>query len=270
MGIELWHPDINITDDIARNLIEKQFHLLSPIDIKLIGEGWDNKVFLVNNQFIFRFPHRKIAATLIERESAVLGYLQDIVTLEIPNPVYVGKPEKVYPYHFHGYQKIKGASGCHANLSIKSRCESIIKLAEFLKQLHGISEAKAREIGAEDQVFDRTDINSAVSVLAERVEKINKRNITSINLTVFDEEMKIAAAVHLPKIKVLVHGDLYCRHLMFDDNKLSGIIDWGDVGINSPAVDLGVVFSFYPTDCHQAFLMFMVKLIHRRLLMPDF
>ena len=70
---------------------------------------------------------------------------------------------------------------------------------------------------------------------------------------VFNDEMKIAAAVHLPKTKVLVHGDLYCRHLMFDDNKLIGIIDWGDVGINSPAVDLGVIFSFYPTDCHQAF-----------------
>ena len=253
MGTELWHPNINITDDFARNIIGKQFHELSPINIKRIGEGWDNKVFLVNNQFIFRFPHRKIAAPLIERENAVLGYLQDIVNLEIPNPVYAGKPGEDYPYHFHGYQMIKGKSGCHANLSFDSRCESVVKLAEFLKQLHGITEEKARAIGAEDQIFDRTDINSAINALTERAEKIKARNITSINQTVFDEEMKIAAAVQLPKTRVLVHGDLYCRHLMFDGNKLVGIIDWGDVGINSPAVDLGVIFSFYPTDCHRAF-----------------
>ena len=101
MGTELWHPDINITGDVARNIIEKQFHELTPINIKHIGEGWDNKVFLVNNQFIFRFPHRKIAAMLIERENAVLGYLQDIVNLEIPNPVYAGKPDKEYPYTHH-------------------------------------------------------------------------------------------------------------------------------------------------------------------------
>lgn len=40
---------------------------------------------------------------------------------------------------------------------------------------------------------------------------------------------------------------------MFDNDELVGIIDWGDVGINSPAVDLGVVFSFYPESCHKAF-----------------
>lgn len=253
MGTELWHPDLNITDDFARTIIEKQFHELSPINIKLIGEGWDNKVFVVNNQFVFRFPHRKIAAKLIERENAVLGYMQDIVNLEIPNPVYAGKPEEDYPYHFHGYQMIKGKSGCHANLSIDSRCHSVVKLAEFLKQLHHINETEARAIGAEDQVFDRTDIGSTINALKERAEKINVQHISTINLTVFDEEMKIASAVNLPKAKVLVHGDLYCRHLMFDNNKLVGIIDWGDVGINSPAVDLSVVFSFYPTECHQDF-----------------
>ena len=250
---ELWHPDINITDDFARNIIEKQFSELSPIRIKCIGEGWDNKVFLVNDRFIFRLPHREIAALLIERENAVLGHLQDLVNLEIPNPIYAGKPSDDYPYHFHGYQMINGKSGCHANLSVTSRNKSVTKLAEFLKRLHSITETKARAIGAKDQVFDRTDVVRAVNALTERVEKINTRNIASINLTVFNEEIKIAAAVNLPKTKVLVHGDLYCRHLMFDKDELVGIIDWGDVGINNPAVDLGVVFSFYPTDCHQAF-----------------
>nr|WP_269471739.1 phosphotransferase [Legionella spiritensis] len=49
------------------------------------------------------------------------------------------------------------------------------------------------------------------------------------------------------------YGDLYWGHLMFDNNDLVGIIDWGQVGINHPAVDIGIVFSFYPTDYHQAF-----------------
>ena len=253
MSKELWHPDINITDGFAKTIIEKQFHELAPLKIKCIGEGWDNKVFLVNDQFVFRFPHREIAATLIERENAVLAHLQDRVTLKIPNPIYVGKPDHNYPYHFHGYQMITGKSGCHANLSASDRNTSITKLAEFLKRLHSITESEARTIEAKDQVFDRTDADRAINSLTERVEKINARNIASINLSVFDEEMKTASAISLPKMKVLVHGDLYCRHLMFDQEELVGIIDWGDVGINNPAVDLGVVFSFYPADCHKDF-----------------
>ena len=250
---ELWHPDINITDDFAKAIIEKQLDALVPVKIKCIGEGWDNKVFLVNGQLVFRFPHREIAATLIERENTALAHLQDRLTLKIPNPIYVGKPDDNYPYHFHGYQMINGKSGCHANLSASARNTSITKLAEFLKRLHSITEAQARAIGAKDQVFDRTDADRAINSLTERVEKINARNIASINLSVFNEEMKTVSAICLPKTKVLVHGDLYCRHLMFDQEKLVGIIDWGDVGINNPAVDLGVVFSFYPANCHQDF-----------------
>lgn len=253
MGNELWHPDINITVDSATTIIAKQFPDLAPSKIKCIGEGWDNKVFLVNDQLIFRFPHREIAATLIERENAVLAHLQARVTLKIPNPIYVGKPDDNYPYHFHGYQVIDGKSGCHANLSASARNRSITELADFLKRLHSITEMEAQTIGAKDQVFDRTDADRAINALAERVEKINARNIALIDLKVFDNEMKIAAAVNLPTKKVLVHGDLYCRHLMFEQEELVGIIDWGDVGINNPAVDLGVVFSFYPAHCHQVF-----------------
>lgn len=51
----------------------------------------------------------------------------------------------------------------------------------------------------------------------------------------------------------LVHGDLYCRHLLFNQGKLSGIIDWGDTGINHKAVDLSVMWSFYPPSCHSLF-----------------
>ena len=253
MGTEQWRPDINITDDFAKIIIAKQFPDLLPITIKPIGQGWDNTVFLVNNRFVFRFPHREIAAPLIERENAVLTHLHNIVNLKIPHPIYIGQPNDNYPYHFHGYQIINGQSGCHANLSITARKNSITQLAAFLKQLHSITKTDARAIGAVDQIFDRTDVTHAVNALTERVAKINVHSSAFIDVNVFNEEMKIASNIHLPKTKVLVHGDLYCRHLIFNHDALVGIIDWGDVGINSPAVDLSVVFSFYPANYHQTF-----------------
>lgn len=253
MGHTLSRPDINLTDDFVQSIFEKQFPELTPVKINCIAEGWDNKIFFVNDQFIFKFPHRKTAALIIEQEHTVLSHLQGLVGLKIPNPIYTGKSTDDYPYNFYGYQMIKGESVCNTDLSVTTRNLSVTKLAEFLKRLHSMDETKARTMGAVDSVFDRTDINKVMKYLMKGVEKINTRNIPSINLTVLNEEMKTVASVQLPKAKVLVHGDLYCRHLMFDHNDLVGIIDWGHVGINHPAVDLGVVFSFYPTDCHQAF-----------------
>jgi aminoglycoside phosphotransferase (APT) family kinase protein len=59
--------------------------------------------------------------------------------------------------------------------------------------------------------------------------------------------------VYFCSAKVL-QGDLYCRHLLFDQGKLSGIIDWGDMEINHKVVDLSVIWSFYPTAGHSVFL----------------
>ena len=44
-----------------------------------------------------------------------------------------------------------------------------------------------------------------------------------------------------------VHGDLYARHLLLDETRLpSGVIDWGDVHLGDPALDLSVAISFLP------------------------
>ena len=73
MSSEQWHADILITEELAKNCLQDQFPLLSPIKtIKCIGEGWDNKVFLVNEKIIFRFPRRKIAVELMERENKII------------------------------------------------------------------------------------------------------------------------------------------------------------------------------------------------------
>lgn len=144
MNTELWHADIEVTQDLVAACLEDQFPLLMPIaSLQCIGEGWDNKVFLLNEKIIFRFPRRQIAIDLIENESRLLNNLQGIFEVAIPHPEYIGKPSSHYPYPFHGYPVIKGLSGDHAKLSDKERLASLSLVARFLKQLHRIDEKKA-------------------------------------------------------------------------------------------------------------------------------
>ena len=48
------------------------------------SHGFGRHEHLGNENLIFRFPQRKIAVALIERENAVLKHLQSKVTIEIP------------------------------------------------------------------------------------------------------------------------------------------------------------------------------------------
>src|SRR5262249_60162426 len=52
----------------------------------------------------------------------------------------------------------------------------------------------------------------------------------------------------------LVHGDFYIRHFLVKENgNLSGVIDWGDVHLGDPAVDITIAHSFLPPSAHEAF-----------------
>lgn len=254
MSNELWHADILITDELVINCIENQFPSLKPLEkIECLGEGWDNKVYLINKNIIFRFPRRKIAVELIARENAVLTSLQPIIHINIPHPTFLGNASIDYPYPFHGYKMILGQSGFEAALTEDERIASIRPLAHFLKQLHSIDAAQALNLGAKAQVFDRTKKEVIIS-LQERVNKIVARNILHINRKEFQREFETALALKLPQENhCLVHGDLYSRHLMFNKGQLTGIIDWGDVGINNRSIDLSVIWSFYPKQSHSQF-----------------
>lgn len=83
-----WQPDINISTAIAKNAIAAEFPEIAPIKtIKLIGEGWDNKVFLINQSRLFsdsrnetkdlNLLNKKIAyqAILIQTRSLNLPFL---------------------------------------------------------------------------------------------------------------------------------------------------------------------------------------------------
>jgi aminoglycoside phosphotransferase (APT) family kinase protein len=52
----------------------------------------------------------------------------------------------------------------------------------------------------------------------------------------------------------LVHGDFYPRHIILNAfNEVTGVIDWGDVGLCHPAIDLAIAYTFLPVTSHAQF-----------------
>lgn len=53
---------------------------------------------------------------------------------------------------------------------------------------------------------------------------------------------------------VLVHGDLHLRHLLVDDaGRATGVVDWGDVCLADPAVDLAIGYAAFEAEARAAF-----------------
>jgi phosphotransferase family enzyme len=62
---------VELSPGAAARLIERQFPALAPVQLEALGAGADNFAFLVRGRLVFRFPRRRIAAGLMERETRI-------------------------------------------------------------------------------------------------------------------------------------------------------------------------------------------------------
>jgi aminoglycoside phosphotransferase (APT) family kinase protein len=249
-----WDPDVELSPDEAARLIERQFPALAPARLELLGVGWDNVAFLVNGRFVFRFPRRQIAAALIEREIRVLPRLAPHLPLPIPVPELAGAPDAGYPYPFAGYALLPGTTACRSAWSDAERSSNGVPLARFLAALHAIPiDAETRAWAPTDDI-ERTNLVKRALVIEERL-----RAIAPGLLGIDVDALRLLVdrlATTPPRAAPLcwAHGDLYARHLLVDGaGRLCGVIDWGDVHLGDPALDLSIAFSFLPPAARAAF-----------------
>jgi aminoglycoside phosphotransferase (APT) family kinase protein len=93
---------------LAATLVASQFPEFARATGEPLGLGWDNAAFLVDSRVVFRFPRRRVAAGLIEREIAVLPQIAAHLPLAISTLHFIGIKGSEYPLAFAGYKLIEG------------------------------------------------------------------------------------------------------------------------------------------------------------------
>ncbi len=255
-----WTAEQAVTAGLAQELIESQFPLLAPARPQLLGVGWDNTAFLLNDAHVFRFPRRQIAVDLLLAEARVLPAIALRLPLNVPVPIFQGQPEQRFPWPFAGYRMLAGRTACRADLDESDRAKLAEPLARFLAALHGIPAGDAVACGAQPDGLGRLDVDRRAPQIQERL-----RQIVGLGLVgdirpwtrILDEAAAVdrkTRAEQPAASNTLVHGDLYARHLLVDDaRRLSGVIDWGDVHLGDPAIDLSLACGFLPPGARDAF-----------------
>lgn len=247
----IWDPERVVSEKLARQLIEQQFPELAPATIYPLGEGYDNTVYLVNERYVFRFPRRQIAVGLLRAEGKLLPKLADRLPLQTSKPRFFGVPSELYPWPFLGYELVRGQ--LPVALTQEERTLSVVDLAHFLRALHDFPVEEAAALGVPNDVLGRLDIGKRKMALLERVDQMGALNLYS-SVCKLREYVEKTGPIPLSEKRCLVHGDLHIRNLVIDQHHIvSGVIDWGDVHIGDPAVDLSLVYSFLPGSAHAKF-----------------
>lgn len=248
-----WTAECAVTDELAGSLIETQFPELAPVTIRPMGEGWDHRALLVNDQFMFRFPRRQVGADSLQGEIRVLPGLAPLLPLPIPVPTFIGKPDRGYPWIFAGYRKLEGRTACSVALDDDTRQNLAEPLAQFLVALHAIDVETALRLGALPDSWNRSDLSRKAAHIRDRLDQLLQFGIIR-DVAPYLDLVANATTARVPRAMSMVHGDLYVRHLLLDRNlRLSGVIDWGDVHVGDVVTDLAVAHAILPPGAHDQF-----------------
>lgn len=241
-----WTPEREITVSEARRCVLECG--LSADDVRIIAEGWDNTVVLVDDAWVFRFPRREIALPGIDREIAMLPRLAPALSLPVPVPEHVGSYGDP-PWRFWGGRHLPGTE-----LAVSPDADRVAvatAVGRFVAELHalradpelpldpfGRADARSRAVRARDVVADLRTIGIAH------------------DLGPVDDLLSAGETAGPPPIEtVLSHGDLYSRHVLVDDEgRAAAVIDWGDLCAAPASVDLSIAYSAFEGPARDAFV----------------
>jgi aminoglycoside phosphotransferase (APT) family kinase protein len=236
-----WDPDVVVDGALVRALLADQFSELDATSARLLGEGWDNSVWVVEEEWAFRFPRRAIAIPGVERELAVLPRLAPLLPVPIPEPRFVGRPSNRYPWPFFGALLLGGREPAEAELADQAREELGAELGRFLHIVHEV------EIDAELPIDPnrRAEMSFRVPRARECLAQVDAAGIWRSPHRV---RAILEAALRLPRSEAerVLHGDLHLRHILVEDRRVTAVIDWGDVCLGDPSIDLQLVWCLLP------------------------
>lgn len=246
-----WEADIPFDDALAARLIAEQFPDLAGLPLTPFGEGWDNRAYLAGGEWVVRFPRRKAGIVYLEGELAVLPHIAGKLPLPIPAPEYVGAPTPAFNAPFAAYRLLAGTTLDVVDPSDEVRCAIAAPLGRFIAALHALTPPPNTPIGEPwwvDTEKRRARIDRCLAGLPDDL-AARVRRVTDAGQAALPADSSAVAAAE----RTLIHADLYARHLLLEDDALVGIIDWGDVHLGDPAVDLGAAFLILPPDAYSAF-----------------
>lgn len=230
-----WRPEREVGLDEATAAVRALG--LAGDDVRHVAAGWDNSVVAVDHVWLFRFPRRAMALPGVEREAAHLPRLAPLLPLPVPVPEHRGTYGDP-PWPFWGARALPGtelAVSPHADLDAVAGA-----MGRFVRALHDVPVDASLPVDPMRRADAADRAGRTRTLLAD---------LADVGLWSGDRDLdtllaRADAAPPAPDLLVTSHGDLYARHVLVDaDGRASGVIDWGDVCIAHPAVDLALVFS---------------------------
>ena len=239
MHVDEIHTDV----PLVRRLLAGQFPQWADLPLERVASsGTDNALYLLGDDIVVRLPRIHWAVGAVDKDLRWLPTLAPLLPVAVPIPLAKGTPAEGYPWAWGIYPWLDGENPTLDRVAdMDSVTRDVTGFVEALRRIDPTGGPPARR-GAPLEVQDEA-ARAALAALRGTID-------TEAATTVWDAALRTPAWSGPP---VWIHGDLLPGNLLFQVGRLTGVIDWGLVGVGDPACDLIVAWALLPPDARNRF-----------------
>jgi aminoglycoside phosphotransferase (APT) family kinase protein len=230
-------PDTT-SSTVVRSLFAEAFPDLTPGRPKLLLAGDEHDTWRIG-EVIVKFPKRADHAAKLERERALQPLLLDRVGDVMPSLRGLSGPVGDYPFPIAAFERAAGRQGQASDGPILhpkpwAREALAREIAGILSRLHAAPLRRAKAAGVQT---GEPDIGAGVDAGEKAIAWASRVAGDAVDRFLIDP---IPAEAKRPGKAVLCHGDLKGEHVFVseDGRRVTAVIDWADLTIADPALDL--------------------------------
>ena len=234
------HEDeLEIGEQLVRRLLAEQFPEWAGLPLRRIEpSGTVNAIFRLGDELSARLPRRRGPTEPGSTELDWLPKLAPQLPVEVPVPVAQGRPGDGYPWFWEIHTWVEGETVPVEELDEIQAARDLAALVATLQRVDPAGAPPGRGIP-----------------LAARAEQM------AWWLDRFEGEPRartewehvVATAPPWDGQPTWHHGDLDCRNWLVRDRRISGVIDWGAMGVGDPACDVMVAWKLHSAAARDAF-----------------
>ncbi len=239
--MRLHDDEVALDTDLVAALVAEQLPALAHLPVREIRTtGTVNRIYRLGEHALARLPRVSRWAGGIEREARWLPGVADRVTLDVPEPLALGRPTVRYPLPWAVYRWIDGTPYADG---LVDHVEAARDLAVFVRELRTLDHTGASPTG-------RAPLGDLDGVTREWV------GACAAEVDVTAAERAWTHALDAPPwdgVPVWVHTDLLRPNLLVREGRLRAVLDFGEVGVGDPAHDVAAAWAVFDAPARRAY-----------------
>lgn len=240
---------------LVQSLLKEQCSQWANLELSpILSSGTDNALFRLGDKYVVRMPRIEWSpgsvSNCINKEYLWVPQLAQHLKIPISEPVFKGTHNEAYPWP---WSITKWNDGHNPDFEKENEYNKLaVDLACFLNELHGIKLPEAGPFSRRGVPLKELDSETREAL------KALENDMDTKPLALLWENLSNAPSWNKPS--VWMHGDLLPGNVLIQNNRLSAVIDFADVGLGDPACDLIVAWSLLNASSRTIFRKHLVNI----------